>query len=277
MQGSVLRHLASLPSFYKLELSLWSHTPLPTTLPTTCTFASLQWLALEVDSVQRVYPVLEIIKTPALAKLTLLILNGTNFSWEDLFRAIVTHFSEPPRFQTIEIELEEPDMGPYILTSPAFALLHPLHHLINIDLQSWMFFDLNDEALDEMATAWPGLEVLGLGRGAMPHEARVSVNGVVRLAQRCLRLHTLRLTIDGRIPLQLNEDWEIIQNRALYNLNLTDSCIDPTQIQEIASLFVKGFPSLTEIVTQAYDGDKESFGHFEGWRMVVFGMAELRK
>ncbi|KAH7916506.1 hypothetical protein BJ138DRAFT_282798 [Hygrophoropsis aurantiaca] len=263
---SALLHLAQLPTLKDLSIHL------PGSVSTTVTsnkgFINLHTLSLVAEDITAAIPFLwsaqlllkSLQITLSARKSQLLPLPLS--SLQQLFSSISKGLS-PTRLTQIEIRRwcddQHFDITLDITTLQPLLVFSKLKHVCLDDLCS---FDLNDDALTELANAWPHLEELVLNHcTGWRRTSGITFKGLASLLRACPMLHTLALSIDATQLsfISSTSPGEVIQNDRIKTIDLGDSIIEN--------------PAAVALIL---DDLFWALKHVDAWRMYSRGDEKLR-
>ncbi|KAI0346484.1 hypothetical protein BDW22DRAFT_764033 [Trametopsis cervina] len=172
------------------------------------TFRTLRRLTVFSSSIDDVVPLLNIIQSPRFVELALHVkIQPTVASLRSLFAAISRHHSirslsilvasstgqRPSQAVPIQTSAQ------YVLTGDVIRALHGLRRLAHLILTQ-IPTDLGDQAIFDMAAAWPHLERLSLGTMTRLENRALSLEALRYIASSCPRLRELALTFNSALP-----------------------------------------------------------------------------
>ncbi|KAJ7040772.1 hypothetical protein C8F04DRAFT_227277 [Mycena alexandri] len=246
------QHIGSLPSLKSLDLTYMTRGVVPSLHPTVPLFIGLEKLNLASSPITTVSRILTLVSSSPIIDLQSV--NGGDP--HEFFTTIAAHCSHA----TLAIfgHTFRPAAGDnYAIRSPAIRVLFPFGNLTEMKIISDMAaFDLDDDMVLEMASAWPQIVTLVLkvsaGGYAGTHPPAWLANGrprftlaaLAHLAHRCPSLQTLELTVDATV---IPSSWEPCAQTALTALHVGHSPITETAISPVATFIRTIFPALRSV------------------------------
>jgi len=158
------------------------------------------------------------------------------------------------------------------ITSATLASLFPLSRLATLEITIDVSVTMNDEDLQNIATAWPNLHTfcfVDRTVGRIPH---VTLKGLLRFASR-LPLKEIGLSVDFTKLLKYAETGSIIPCPTLRCLRLCRSPI-LEDVDHILAVFTLAFPSLSQLSTTweptgpGENLSEENEGYRDRWKDV---------
>ncbi|KAJ7020850.1 hypothetical protein C8F04DRAFT_277581 [Mycena alexandri] len=149
------------------------------------------------------------------------------------------------------------NIDPDVYLNPFQSLRHVFifANLVSLTIASPLGFDLDDEAVLELAKAWPRITVLRLGVRCSARTPRTTLSCLHSFAQNCPRLQILGMLLNATaVPICTTS----LAQRSLHTLEVDHSSLaaDPVSVAR----FLSGmFPEMTDIETfrEYYDNDDE--------------------
>ncbi|KAI0357629.1 hypothetical protein OH77DRAFT_1588467 [Trametes cingulata] len=201
-----IMHFSSLNSLQRLAISTNRET-IPRIVEiakehTGTFFPSLKLLLLSADTLDLCEQFLNTVRSPSLDSLTFNIVTPPTASWlQDFLSRLASNPLFRRQLSTLSIVAQEnsPRGSPTHRITP--ATLEPLLRLklASLQLEPGAPIDIDDAFLERAARAWPRLRVLELNarwRRYPEHPVRVTLPGLLLLAEHCRSLLMLGLTFD---------------------------------------------------------------------------------
>ncbi|KAJ7622714.1 hypothetical protein DFH06DRAFT_1447192 [Mycena polygramma] len=208
-------------------------------------------------------------------------------SFVDRLSGAVSHSSLAELSVEIDREpLHDPDPALYTVLPDTLCLLFCFSNLTYLALSSLLGFDFDDEAVEQMARAWPRMEVLDLSTPMCCDTPRTTPACLQIFARHCPRLSSLTMAFNGTVvPEATLTSAAYTPHERLRDLDVQHSPI--TSAVAMAHFFLGSFPNLTGISTnwEFYDGvdvdefpeQREWVGYLNCWKEVHTLLAELRE
>ncbi|KAJ7441107.1 hypothetical protein FB451DRAFT_1441531 [Mycena latifolia] len=204
-----LVHIAALPQLTDLQLHGYipplSAESLDVLMPAQ-PFPVLRHLDIVSDTIQSAFALIAHVSSPRLRALHVNTEQcAPAATWEASFRILARL---PCRPNLLSLSLSQPSNPPvpipatavhnFILSPRALRPLLRLRRLATVRLHPPLGVDLDDEALHEMATAWPRVERLTVRRA--PGRPHTTLHALLFLAAHCPDLRVLELALDATGP-----------------------------------------------------------------------------
>ncbi|KAJ7642382.1 hypothetical protein DFH06DRAFT_1137393 [Mycena polygramma] len=208
-------------------------------------------------------------------------------SFVDRLSGAVSHSSLAELSVEIDRDpLHDPDPALYTVLPDTLCLLFCFSNLTYLALSSLLGFDFDDEAVEQMARAWPRMEVLDLSTPMCCDTPRTTPACLQIFARHCPRLSSLTMAFNGTVvPEATLTSAAYTPHERLRDLDVQHSPI--TSAVAMAHFFLGSFPNLTGISTnwEFYDGvdvdefpeQREWVGYLNCWKEVHTLLAELRE
>ncbi|KAJ7510555.1 hypothetical protein B0H11DRAFT_2269181 [Mycena galericulata] len=248
------QHIGRLPSLQSLDLTYMTRGVVPSFHPTVPLFTGLKKLNLASTPITTVARILPLVSSSPIIELQSVNVNGVEP--HEFFTTIAAHCSHASL--AIFRHNFRPAAGDdYSIRSSAIRALFPFGNLTEIKITSHnVAFDLDDDMMLEMASAWPQIVTLELKvsaggyAGTLPPEwlangrPRFTLAALAHLAQHCPRLQTLELTFDATV---VPSSWEPCTQTTLTALHVGHSRITQTAISPVATFIGAIFPALRSV------------------------------
>jgi hypothetical protein len=115
----------------------------------------------------------------------------SDLGFSDLFSAICSSF---PHLRSLRIHIWPPRRHPPNSPPAVFRPLYPLRSLTSLDLSAIRGFELDDEVINDMGSAWPSLRHLVMNNRHLLRP-KLTLRGLAHLLHSCSRLKTLWISI----------------------------------------------------------------------------------
>lgn len=155
-----------------------------------------------------------------------------------------------------------PDPDIYLNPFQSLRRVFSFANLTSLTIASPLGFDLDDEAVLELAKAWPRITVLRLGVRCSVRTPRTTLSCLHSFAQNCPRLQILTMLLDATVvPIRTTS----LVQRSLHTLDVDHSPLAADHIS--VARFLSGmFPEMTDIETfrEYYENNDEDDLMFDG-------------
>ncbi|KAJ7730536.1 hypothetical protein B0H16DRAFT_1733693 [Mycena metata] len=247
------QHIGSLPSLKSLDFKYMTKGVVPGSLhPTVPLFTGLKKLDLAWCPITTVSRILTLVSSSPIMNLQ----STNDGDPHEFFATIAAHCSHAA-LATFS-HLFRPAAGSdHAIHSPALRALFPFYNLTEMKITSYMAaFDLDDDTMREMASAWPQIATLVLKVSAVGYAGtnapawlakerpRFTLTALAHLAHRCASLEALELTVDATV---VPVAWEPCAQTALTALTLGHSPLTKTAISPVAAFIRTIFPALRSV------------------------------
>ncbi|KAF8158660.1 hypothetical protein K438DRAFT_1686914 [Mycena galopus ATCC 62051] len=167
------------------------------------------------------------------------------------------------------------------------AQLRPLfsfHDLTSIKLSAPAGFDLNDDAIGDIARAWPNIRTLQLVASDHAHvQSNMTLGGLLHFARYCPKLTSLSISLDATVvptfePLKTNtkqKERKRVRQARLSELDISQSPIGEPLV--VAAFLSSIFPKLRFVSTDYHRNPSDNhIALREGWEAVEAALPVLR-
>ncbi|KAF8142805.1 hypothetical protein K438DRAFT_1877402 [Mycena galopus ATCC 62051] len=167
------------------------------------------------------------------------------------------------------------------------AQLRPLfsfHDLTSIRLSAPAGFDLNDDAIGDIARAWPNIRTLKLVASDHAHvQSNMTLGGLLHFARYCPKLTSLSISLDATAvptfePLKTNtkqKERKRVRQVCLSELDISQSPIAEPLV--VAAFLSSIFPKLRFVSTDYHKNPSDNhIALREGWEAVEAALPVLR-
>ncbi|KAJ6544248.1 hypothetical protein B0H19DRAFT_1076383 [Mycena capillaripes] len=267
-------HVAGLNSLTSLSLSDAKTTALlhPPEFLSGPTFPVLENLFVCCETARFCGGVIQVISSRRLRRLSVQQMTSwTTSAWQELH----TTFRDCLDNTTLtSIDVEEPensdrvvDTTSYVLSADALRPLLAFKNLHGITYQLIPCLDVDDDFLEEMALAWPRLDVLQFGSEVLIREQpRATLKCLVAFARHCPNLTLLGIRMDAsHVPNFTQVPRQRISN-SLDTLDVGTSTINSDTEARVAAFVSNLFPELESLSWFSSPSLPES--HSTSWRRV---------
>ncbi|KAJ7175026.1 hypothetical protein C8R43DRAFT_596977 [Mycena crocata] len=164
--------------------------------------------------------------------------------------------------------LDERDFESYLVDPGALRPLFAFSNLTTVLLRPYFGFDIDDNTVTEMATAWPRVEELSLIFGMDQHlplvRTNVTLNGVREIARHCSNLRQLEMFFDGSDIPRLDAS---IQQTSLIKFDVACS---PISASGPTAIFLSHlFPNLKSVNSDCFWSNNDSSAAVRRWKNVA--------
>ncbi|KAH7915566.1 hypothetical protein BJ138DRAFT_1077244 [Hygrophoropsis aurantiaca] len=278
---SNLQHLASLKSLKTLSIS-WNFPPKKMTKQDfgENTFSQLRHLSIHsYKSLAICSNLLESMSETAISPNTLE-LRAEEVVDDYSFSRLISLLTEKCSHQdmhSITIRANTKKDGSHIVNLPAFRPLLSFKNLTHFSVRCPDTFDLNDQGLKEIATAWPHLEVLDMASSwVWDRRPRITLPGLIPLLAHCPHLHTLSLGIDATRPITtFVRPGNGVCNTLICSLRLGGSPI--RHPLDVAAFLSNIMPCVREIINDPQGGVDKYYKRWCAVAKAVPAFASVRK
>ncbi|KAJ6464781.1 hypothetical protein C8R47DRAFT_1201747 [Mycena vitilis] len=291
LDQDAVEHLAQLPTLTSLSLeSPPRFTPLQTSRPSP-NFPALRTLYLISLSITHVVHFFRMCGDVPLEECDITLFNYFTVdelrSFLDSLSGGVSHSSLTKL--SVEIDrglLHDADPALYTILPDTLSLLIGFSNLTYLALSSLLGFDFDDEAVEQLARAWPRMEVLDLSTPMCCDTPRTTPACLQIFGRHCPHLSSLTMAFDGTvIPEVTLTSAAFTPHERLCDLDVQHSSI--TSALAMTRFLSGSFPNLTGISTnwEFYDGvdvdefpdQREWVGYWNCWKEVRTVLSELRE
>ncbi|KAJ6540330.1 hypothetical protein B0H19DRAFT_1268930 [Mycena capillaripes] len=257
----VLEHLSSIPTLKSLTFQTLPENLTLSPVGERRTFPVLRELILEYPDIMSTTQFLAWCSAVALQTFNVTFYAVTAAELHSLFATISTSLS-PSHFMelTVDSQCEEPDTtnpDAFLVANHSLRLLFRFTNLTVLSLTSPLGFDLDDDAISELAQAWPKIVTLRLkGRHPTHQPPRTTIACLNSFARHCPSLTLLTIVFDATIIPTAEADPRTrpVQHR-LKTLDVQNS---PLQTSIAAARFLsRVFPNLDDIDTHCEFEDSD--------------------
>ncbi|KAJ6480410.1 hypothetical protein C8R45DRAFT_1216121 [Mycena sanguinolenta] len=182
--------------------------------------------------------------------------------------------------------LEETLIGPpsvtFAIHSTQLRSLFHFQFLTFVELSAPAGFDLDDATVADMALAWPHLQTLELRASNYAHvKPRVTLGGLLPLAQYCLKLRSLQMTFDASMV----PEWETLKTSAKKKKRVRQEYFQTLHVAQspvekpfaVAAFLSSVFPKLNSITTDLDRNPAQNTNALRtNWKAVELALAVLR-
>ncbi|KAJ7618445.1 hypothetical protein FB45DRAFT_931665 [Roridomyces roridus] len=264
-------HVSQLPSLTYLHLTEGilgevGHSDLPRLLPGTNRFPALKSFDIAFKTSSFCADLVRIISSRKLYALSIVLLQiWTAATWEELFTIFHQHLDHD---QLTSIHISQSvkcvlpvHLVPYMLSADAFRPLLAFNGMISFVFQIYPGSTIDDNALAEMATAWP----------VAPHGHTATLACLIPFARFCRILCTLGIRMRTSDIPEFSQVAGDQTREDLRTLNVGTSPIvaDPETAGKVAAFLSNLFPQLEKINVHAPQVHFEPFVRYAaGWTSV---------
>ncbi|KAF9468430.1 hypothetical protein BDZ94DRAFT_785978 [Collybia nuda] len=259
--SDVLAHISALPNLRVLKYFETRDTQITTSpIFSLLAFQSLQVLLLIANNLSLGVNVIRSLRNGSLRKIQFHIRNNQPFAvWGDFFAAIGAH-CRPSSLTSIRVDEEyyrTPVIEP-ILHPITMEVLRPLlafSNLTEVIIIHRLRFDIDAQAIKDIASSWPRLRVLELHHsGCALHSGlppRLTLCALTPLVERCRELASLAIDTDasGPLPVLNPQTISAIGNRGCGNCRFSVGHSPISDSTSVATFLRQLFPNGVKIVT----------------------------
>ncbi|KAF7330111.1 F-box domain-containing protein [Mycena sanguinolenta] len=258
-----LEHISRLTTLNQLILFSMPEVLMPTPLHQSSTFPALRRLTLHYPSIRPTTQFLGWCSGVPLAEFHTCFWEAVAGTEIDSFLAAISTAFLHSSLTSLSIDgdcddLEGSDPNIHIITLQSIRRIFTFVNLTELVITSLVGFDLDNDAVAELARAWPRIVTLTLAVCFPRHEPSVTLSCLHSFAQHCPHLRVLTIALDARVAPSPNIDprTRFVQHA------LTTLCVEHSPLTEPlhAARFLSGiFPKLTNVQTQRehYANDEE--------------------
>jgi hypothetical protein len=286
LSGDAIRHLASSPTVRELGIRMdcseiaevLSDTPEKSAFP--C-LRHISFDCLTMTSFSRLFPRLG---TSLLESLHIPRGQLSSATELHMFFQSLCYLSEHESFTSLNISLDNnptlnatnvPNSPAHVISGMTLEPLQVFKNLTHLILDVRLPFDLDNDALRDMAICWPRLQNLRFGGElSIRRRSRITLHGLILLVEHCPYLCELAIVITAFLdePYSTRKQGTGIYNEAITCLDLgSSSC---RGMDAVAAFLYDLFPNLLTIRV-ARDGGPP-WGDLSRWRLVVSKIQAMR-
>lgn len=264
LSADALCHVATLPSLTKLKLRDVRNASTLSGFPAredVCYFPSLEDLYVTSQGIAFcVRLVMMMSSSPDLTSVHIKIRTpSTSSQWQNLICAIQRHchHSSVTSITMESDSIQEHDPEECLLRFCGLNHLRPLYSFSNLNtlhLRPDCVIDLDDTDVQELAYAWPHMHALTLFGLLVTDSPRVTLPGLVPLAQNCPQLTELSISFDGRSAPHPKREPQGCYSTALTYLHIQESPI--AKPLWVAAFLTDIFPELSIVDCGVEEGDE---------------------
>ncbi|KAK7039638.1 hypothetical protein R3P38DRAFT_3181404 [Favolaschia claudopus] len=305
LNNSALEHIARLPRLR--SLTLLDQRPLdpfpPTVFLNIILFTRLSKLNIHGDGVSSIVPLLTLMVHAPLVNIDVTIpTDSPAVAFAQCYSALAHHCLRShsslkvlncSRPMTPSATPTNTTIANHVVTGSQFSPLLSFSNVTAVHLSAPVGFDLDDITVANLATAWPRLRQLCIFSDVFVNPpSRITLNGLLAIAQHCRHLVSLTLPIDASLaprwpqPRDHKTGGKRIRQNSLRRWQVERSPISNPLL--VASFLSSVFPGLTTIITdQEYKHNSyspearielaEALAFHEKWKTAEAALPLLRK
>ncbi|KAF7330114.1 F-box domain-containing protein [Mycena sanguinolenta] len=256
-----LDHLSGLTTLNELMLSSLPEVLTLRPIHQSPTFSALRRLALHYPSIRSTTQFLGWCSRVSLVEFKTWLREAVLGKWTAFLPPFQRLFSIPLSNLSIDGDydgLEGSDPNIHVITLQSMRRIFAFINLTKLVITSLVGFDLDNDAVAELARAWPQIVTLTLAVCFPRHAPRATLSCLQSFAQHCPHLCTLTMVLDARVA----PGTDVGPRTHFVQHTLTTIRVDHSPLTDpvYAARFLSGvFPKLVEVQTQReyYANDEE--------------------
>jgi hypothetical protein len=258
LSTEALYHVALLPTLEVLALAkVTGDIPVPFSRSSTAGFfPCLQELTVVCELVSFAIGLVKAMSSSPLTSVTIVSETAMTSGYQDVINVLrdCCSFSLLKSVYIGEDGEDEP-----VTRSVDLRPLFAFSNLTDVALYSYASLGLDDNSLKEIAQAWSHITCLEIDGGGVDEQPRVTLSGLVPLAQYCLRLQKLTIRLDARSVPPPTTESSGVTHRSLKALWVLDSPI--TEPARVAAFIDDIFPDARVSFSQWSNNDTKEKWH----------------